>query len=668
MTAEDRALRVLLVLDTPTEADQPTHAMRQQVVAAARLAQASADANDATGTIALTVCGLVMVDGGESLSQGALAAQNLRGVLDRLVRSVSQDPSLPLDIRPIVRVCSTTQAVREVADVVADNRIDLLLVDWRWGWHVLSDGSTIMDAVLQKPLCDVAVLGPGIDLMQAKNVLLAVRGGPYAALALKMARALVEQNAGQVTLLHVVAPDADAGQQQLEEAFYGDFVRHNSARAERVHQKLVVSDDPLDAILAESHNHDLIVLGATAISVREDDEIDVSDPTRLPAVFGALGGTIAERLYNSGRSVSSGLIIVRARAPQDFYFAQVPHRQRMRQRLMTDPAYISHVVDKWFAENTFDANEFDDIERLIALKKAQGVTISLGLPALNEEATVGEVITKLKEALFDRYPLLDEIVLIDSDSTDSTVQIACELGVPVHVHQRTLPSQGARRGKGEALWKSLYVLKGDIVAWVDTDVKNMDARFVYGLIGPLLVAPHLQYVKGYYRRPIQIGDSIYQTGGGRVTELTVRPLFNLFYPELSGLIQPLAGEYAGRRACLEQLPFFTGYGVETGHLIDVLERFGLGALGQVNLQERVHRNQELTALSQMAFAITQVIFSRLGQRDDLAFATDINRNMKLIRHDEGGLNLEVRRIEETERPPMIDVPEYRQMHRQRLST
>ncbi|MBN9392003.1 MAG: glucosyl-3-phosphoglycerate synthase [Chloroflexi bacterium] len=362
-----------------------------------------------------------------------------------------------------------------------------------------------------------------------------------------------------------------------------------------------------------------------------------------------------------------GVIIVRTGAPRDFYFARLRRKQEAQARLaIASEDAISRLVDKWFAENTFDAEEYGDIERLIHSKKSQGLTISLGLPALNEEKTIGDVISVIKSELFDKYPLLDEIVVIDSQSSDRTVEIAKELGVPVHIHQEVLPSIPPRRGKGEALWKSLYVLKGDIICWVDTDIINMDPRFVYGLVGPLLKEPRIQYVKGYYRRPIRVGDKIYETGGGRVTELTIRPLFNLFFPELSGMIQPLAGEYAGRRTCLEQLPFFTGYGVETGHLIDVLERFGLNALGQVNLRERQHRNQELGALSQMAFAITQVVIKRLEERERLRLTEDVNRTMKLITHGEEGLKLGVRHIEDRERPPMLEIPEYRQKYRQRL--
>lgn len=169
-----------------------------------------------------------------------------------------------------------------------------------------------------------------------------------------------------------------------------------------------------------------------------------------------------------------------------------------------------------------------------------------------------------------KIPLLDEIVLIDSNSADRTRQIATSLGIPVYIHQELLPQYKPRAGKGEALWKSLYVTRDDLILWIDTDIVNIHPRFVYGLLGPLLLRRDVYFVKGFYRRPLKVGDKIQAAGGGRVTELTARPLLNLFYPELSGLIQPLSGEYGGRRSVLEQIPFSSGYGVEIGLIIDIL--------------------------------------------------------------------------------------------------
>jgi glucosyl-3-phosphoglycerate synthase len=262
----------------------------------------------------------------------------------------------------------------------------------------------------------------------------------------------------------------------------------------------------------------------------------------------------------------------------------------------------------------------------------------------------------------DKIPLLDEIVLIDSDSTDRTRAIAAELDVPVFIHQELLPQLGARHGKGEGLWKSLLVTRGDLVLWIDTDIVNIHPRFVYGILGPLLANPRVQFVKGFYRRPLRVGSRVQAGGGGRVTELTARPLLNLFYPELSGVVQPLSGEYGGRRTALEQLPFFSGYGVESGLLIDVFDRFGLSAIAQVDLMERIHHNQPLEALSKMSFAIIQAIVRKLERRYERPFLDEVNKTMKLIRYQAGAYFLDVEEIAEGERPPMIEIPAYRETH------
>jgi glucosyl-3-phosphoglycerate synthase len=178
------------------------------------------------------------------------------------------------------------------------------------------------------------------------------------------------------------------------------------------------------------------------------------------------------------------------------------------------------------------------------------------------------------------------------------------------------------------------------------------------LLGPLLINPRIEFVKGFYRRPIKVGDKIQAGGGGRVTELTARPLLNLFYPELSGIIQPLSGEYGGRRTALEQMPFFSGYGVEIGLLIDVFDHFGLSAIAQVDLEERVHHNQPLESLSKMSFAIIQAIIQRLERRFGDSLLEEVNKTMKLIRYVPGHFFLEVEEIAERDRPPIIGLPEY----------
>ena len=238
------------------------------------------------------------------------------------------------------------------------------------------------------------------------------------------------------------------------------------------------------------------------------------------------------------------------------------------------------------------------------------------------------------------------------------MEIAEQLGVPVYRHSQILPEVGSHAGKGEALWKSLHVLDGDIVAWIDTDISNIQPRFVYGLLGPLLREPRIQYVKGFYKRPIREGDKLIPEGGGRVTELMARPLINLFFPELSGMIQPLSGEYAGRRALLESVPFFTGYAVEIGLLIDIIEAHGLPAIGQVDLERRIHRNQPLGNLSQMSYVILQGAIRKLEERHRIELLTEVGRGMKVIAQEKDRFSLEVREIGDELRPPMRTIPAY----------
>ena len=280
------------------------------------------------------------------------------------------------------------------------------------------------------------------------------------------------------------------------------------------------------------------------------------------------------------------------------------------------------------------------------------------LPTLNEEATIGPIVQKARLEMMEAFPLLDEILVIDSASDDRTREIAEGEGARVLAHPDVLSRYGSYRGKGEALWKSLYETTGDIIVWADTDVHDWHHRMVYGTLGPLLHEPRLQYVKGYYQRPIVEEGVLKEGGGGRVTELVARPLINMFFPELSGLIQPLAGEYAGRRALLETIPFFTGYAVEIGHLIDAAERVGIEGLGQVDLERRVHRNQELEGLSRMSFVILQAVMKRLEERRRVRCSPSSGSTMKLPRSGRDPLSLEVIELADQERPPMIRIPEY----------
>ncbi len=312
----------------------------------------------------------------------------------------------------------------------------------------------------------------------------------------------------------------------------------------------------------------------------------------------------------------------------------------------------------WYTQHTFKYQQFKDIPRLVRLKEEKGHVISLCLPSMNEGGTIGNIVSVMKKKLLDEHPLLDEICVMDGGSTDGTAEIAEEAGA------RVLRGAVKGQGKGDALWKSLYVLKGDIIVWIDSDIRNIHPRFVYGLLGPLLEHPHIQLVKGYYQRPIQSeARRRRKTGGGRVTELVARPLLSLFYPELSALIQPLSGEYAGRRSALESIPFFTGYGVEIGMIIDMRNRFGMGSLAQVDLVERVHYNQTIAALGRMSFGVMQAVLLRLQEDGKIDIKQEFARYFTQVDYRDGEYLLDKRRIEVIERPPIRDLPEYRKKFR-----
>ncbi|MDR2662363.1 MAG: glucosyl-3-phosphoglycerate synthase, partial [Treponema sp.] len=310
------------------------------------------------------------------------------------------------------------------------------------------------------------------------------------------------------------------------------------------------------------------------------------------------------------------------------------------------------MADDTLLAKTWHHSKFSDIGALVSLKQKKGLKISLAFPTLNEEATIGKEILIIRTELMDRYPLLDEIAVIDSSSKDNTRKVAEQFGAKVFTSKVILPKYGTFRGKGENLWKSLYVLEGDIIVWVDADISNISPKFVYGLLGPLLEDNRVGYVKAFYERPIRSSRGISASGGGRVTEILVRPLFSLFFPELARFVQPLSGEYAGRRSLLERLPFSVGYGVELGHLIDILEMEGINALAQVDLDMRIHRNQTTEALGRMSYGILRTFFERAEKygKSKLLFALG-DRHISLER-EEADHRVVKTEISAVERPPM----------------
>jgi glucosyl-3-phosphoglycerate synthase len=317
--------------------------------------------------------------------------------------------------------------------------------------------------------------------------------------------------------------------------------------------------------------------------------------------------------------------------------------------------------NKWLTNNTFHHSDFKDLKRLVEEKKKKNLKISLCLPTLNEEKTIAKEIIVMKSELMTRYPLLDEIVVVDSGSTDQTREIARAYGADVYKATDIFPHLDQYKGKGENLWKALFITQGDIIIYLDADIKNIHHRFAYGLLGPLLLYDDIKFVKAFYDRPISIGkNKMRPTGGGRVTELVIRPLFSLFFPELTQLIQPLSGEYAGFREVFERIPFPIGYGVETSMNMDIYTNWGLDVMAQVDLDRRIHRNQDTKALGRMSFVILKTFINRkirLGLIDLKEALFDEMIQYNLVNEE---YQADILKIKGHERPPIIEIPEYRE--------
>ncbi|MCV7075367.1 glucosyl-3-phosphoglycerate synthase [Mycobacterium szulgai] len=280
--------------------------------------------------------------------------------------------------------------------------------------------------------------------------------------------------------------------------------------------------------------------------------------------------------------------------------------------LIVDGALVALPGDTWLAKRSWNRPRWT-VSELVAAKA--GRTISVVLPALNEEETIESVIDSISP-LVDG--LVDELVVLDSGSTDDTEIRAIAAGARVVSREQALPELPARPGKGEALWRSLAATCGDIVVFVDSDLVNPHPMFVPWLVGPLLTGENIHLVKSFYRRPLSVSDASGRagaTGGGRVTELVARPLLAALRPELGCVLQPLGGEYAASRELLSSLPFAPGYGVEIGLLVDTFDRLGLDAIAQVNLGVRAHRNRPLEELGAMSRQVIATLLSRCGIPD-----------------------------------------------------
>jgi glucosyl-3-phosphoglycerate synthase len=309
----------------------------------------------------------------------------------------------------------------------------------------------------------------------------------------------------------------------------------------------------------------------------------------------------------------------------------------------------------WLAGHTSTADDWPLASVAEAVRQAE-LTVAVVLPALNEEATVGQIVATIAGELCGPAGFVTDVVVVDSGSSDGTAQVAARAGARVVERTDVLGHLTPVPGKGESMWRGLAATRADIVVFIDADLQSFSADYVAGLVGPLAADPALQLVKAVYERPLVAGETVVPAGGGRVTELVARPLINRFWPELAAVVQPLAGEYAGRRDLLESLPFPCGYGVEIALLVDTYERFGLAALAQVDLGVRVHRHHHEQGLGVMAAEILDTVLRRvpaLTPAPDASVGSTARTLTQFERAATGYLPV-TRTLSTLERPPLRD--------------
>lgn len=575
-----------------------------------RLATSFTTAPDSRGTL----LGIFEVRPNHS-SQPATPGEAYRTLLAQTTRIASRSRQ---PLTPQVRIAHVAaQGIREAALETGSN---LLLLES----GSRDDGlwTNALEDLLYDPPCDIALIRPEPAAPTITSILLAVRGGPNAELAVQLARTIRTGTGATLTLLHIFDPRQSPEERARDEQTFAGLASQVDGPVIELKGS---STNVREAIIKEAQRHQLLILGATRSLMHR------------PMVLGAPMQRILRRLPGT-------VMIVKK--------AGVPVPRPATSRTPTRAA-ISEQVDRWLTENTFDSREFDDLERLKDRKRRQDLTISLALPVMDEQPGLGPAVRRLKQALMGSMPLIDEIVVVNASGSMRTDRTVAAAGIQVVRSGDVLARYGSFPGRGEAFWKSLHVLKGDLLCWLDLEgMPTMNPgllRTVAGLLGPLLTDPEIAYVKGFTRRPPTASPD-------PIADFAVRPLLNLLFPTLSGVIDPLGRDQAGRRSILENVGFFTGDGLELGLLLAIADAYGPRALGQVDIGRRMTRPRP--GLSALAFAQLQVSLKFLGDRHRTHLVDQVNRTFKHIRYEDERYWVEQHELQDQERPPMITVPEY----------
>lgn len=563
---------------------------------------------------------LAVVVEGDDVGRTLNAARAMRRRLRRLAGEVDLTG---VELQTRVRVARLAEeAVREAA---REEQPDLLLLDGSTftprepagdGWHAA------MRRLAETPPCDALIARCGAE-ERIRSVLLPSRGGPTAELAFQVALGMAGRHGAPLTLLHVETPGVQSAADEQETRLFA--VLTAGAAFPRLRTSTITAAAPREAIAIESRRHDVVILGAQAV-IEPAPAADAGMATAPAGEAVRLGEVPRALLADHPGSV----LVVKRRDPIDLTI--------FRPR----PPALEPRVDTWFAESSFHCREFADVEDLAALKQRQGLTVSVAVMLHDQPGTLPGIARALAE-LQERHELIDETVVFSGPPDQETREIAAELSLPL----RTAPIESP----GAAAWQALQDLRGDLIVWLDADIRNPHPKLVYGLLGPLLRDERIQRVVGHYRLHGADGDSTLDDGLTQVTEYSVRPLINLFFPELSGVINPLSREYAVRRAALDGLRLVTGGGMELALLLDQYERAGLTAIAQVDLEERVGRPAPAAQLSRLAFDAVHILMRQVGHRVR-GLGPAIHPAIKLIQEYEGRYQLNVIEADDGRTPPI----------------
>jgi nucleotide-binding universal stress UspA family protein len=550
--------------------------------------------------VALTVVEMPL---GGDVASGAVAARAARRAMRRVTAGIE---SGRVEIQTRVRAARTVAAgIREVAD---EDRPDLLLL------AASSDGSLTdtASAILQAPPCDTVIARLGGEL--PGSVLVPARGGPAAELALSLALDLASPRGERVTLLHLDVPGTGLPERQHELRLFDALLNRSSYP--RLRSLTLPAADAGPALLQECTRHSVTVLGASLTPQRKPDA--------------PLGTLPHLALHHAEGTV---LVAMPRHPPESGIFAPQPP--------------VDELVDLWCVQNTFHCHEFADIDELVRVKDASGTRIAAVITPPADADALPAILRAVREDLCARAGLVDEVLVIDDGSLPEVGETAIAAGATL------VPCQG--RGRGEAMWAGIDASTADIVVFLDGDLRNPHPRFVYGLAGPLLREPRLGLVTAFHGLPHVVTDDDYADAQEQITELSIRPLLNLFFPELSGMVNPLAKERAVRRDAVAGMRFPSGMGIDISMVLQMYDRGGLSSLAQCDLEERAGRREGTHETARRAFASVQALVGRLPSTR-MSLPRLPHAGMKVIHREAERYHIEVVDATEPVLPPVRQRP------------